>query len=122
MKKLVLAALFAAALPLALAATTPATPKPKKHPATAAMKLPSTVTKIEMLGDLNYSYKPGAGSQLANSYWLTCHSSAYVSTQPPLDQEHWTAEVGKMRKVYGATIPDADAEKIADYLAQNYGR
>ncbi|GAC1413584.1 MAG: hypothetical protein NVSMB64_23860 [Candidatus Velthaea sp.] len=117
MKKLILAALFAAALPLALAATTPAAPKAKKHPAA-----PSTVTKIEMLGDLNMIYKPGNGSQLANSYCLTCHSSAYVATQPPLDRAHWAAEVGKMRKAYGATIPDADAEKIADYLADVYGK
>ena len=33
----------------------------------------------------------------------------------------WDAEIGKMIKVMGAPIDDADAKAIADYLKKNYG-
>jgi mono/diheme cytochrome c family protein len=75
-----------------------------------------------MPGDLSFAFKPGAGSQAATAYCLTCHSSAYVSTQPPLDKAHWEAEVTKMRKAFGAMIPDQDAAQIVDYLTATYGK
>jgi len=121
MKTFALAVACAVLIPLAVSATTP-TPAPKlKMKLVKTAAVPSTVSKIQLLGDLDFAYKPGEGQVQANTYCLTCHSSAYVSSQPPLDKDHWTAEVTKMTKVYGATIPDADAAKIADYLATNYG-
>ena len=52
-----------------------------------------------------------------------CHSADYVSTQPrewKSKQDFWKAEVNKMIKVYGAPIPEADIEKIVEYLTQTY--
>jgi mono/diheme cytochrome c family protein len=90
-------------------------------PLVAAAATPSKVS-VTMPGDLSFAFKPGAGSQAATTYCLTCHSSAYVSTQPPLDKAHWEAEVTKMRKAYGAPIPDKDAAEIVDYLTATYGK
>ena len=94
------------------------------HPAAAAKTKPAVSSKVSitMPGDLSFQFKPGAGSQAAMTYCLTCHSSAYVSTQPPLDRAHWDAEVTKMRKAYGAAIPDKDAGEIVDYLTAAYGK
>jgi mono/diheme cytochrome c family protein len=89
-------------------------------PLVAAAATPAKVS-VTMPGDLSFAFKPGPGSQAATTYCLTCHSSAYVSTQPPLDKAHWEAEVTKMRKAFGATIPDQDAAQIVDYLTATYG-
>lgn len=106
-------ALLVAGVPLAASAD--------KVPGPNVGHPPRGTVSITMPGDLNFAFKPGLGAQAANTYCLTCHSSAYVSTQPPFDKAHWMAEVTKMRKAYGAQIPDAAAEQIAQYLAQEYG-
>lgn len=82
---------------------------------------PFGVVSVSLPGDLRFDYKKGPNSELVSAACLTCHSSAYVSTQPRLDREHWVAEIAKMRKAYGAQIADPDAEKIADYLTAVYG-
>jgi hypothetical protein len=66
--------------------------------------------------------KPGPGVDAANSQCLTCHSADYITTQPrdkPL--AFWKAEVEKMKKVYGAPIPDDQIDALSDYLARSYG-
>jgi cytochrome c5 len=98
------------------ASSTHQKPAPKSKPAAGSK------VSITMPGDLSFQFKPGPGSVAATTYCLTCHSSAYVSTQPPLDKAHWDAEVTKMRKAYGASIPDKDAGEIVDYLTAAYGR
>jgi hypothetical protein len=45
-----------------------------------------------------------------------CHSPRYVLEQPPLPRKTWEAEVDKMRKTYGAPVPDEDVAAIVDYL------
>lgn len=66
--------------------------------------------------------KPGAGSELAARQCLGCHSADYVSLQPPgKPLAFWKAEVEKMKKVYGAPIPDEEIEPIAQYLTRAYG-
>ncbi|GEP09067.1 cytochrome c [Methylobacterium gnaphalii] len=65
--------------------------------------------------------RPGPGVEVAESHCLTCHSPDYIAMQPAKKgHAFWTAEVTKMIKVYGAPIEDADAKKIADYLAATY--
>jgi cytochrome c5 len=91
----------------ALAAGKPAPPK-----GTATISLP---------GDAGMAFKPGPGANLANAQCLTCHSSAYVSTQPALTRAQWTGEVTKMKTVYGAPIPDDQVAPLVDYLVANYG-
>lgn len=65
--------------------------------------------------------KPGPGVEAAQNNCLACHSADYIQTQPPKrGKAFWDAEVTKMIKVYGAPINEADANTIADYLAQTY--
>ncbi len=83
---------------------------------------PASVVKITLPGDLDFGYKNAPGVVLAQVNCLTCHSSAYVSTQPRLSQAQWLAEVNKMKNVYKAPIADADVPKLVDYLTANYGK
>jgi sulfite dehydrogenase (cytochrome) subunit B len=65
---------------------------------------------------------PGPGLDVANGQCLSCHSAEYITTQPrdkPL--AFWKAEVEKMKKVYGAPIPDDQINIVAEYLARSYG-
>jgi cytochrome c5 len=52
-----------------------------------------------------------------------CHSLDYITMNAKiLDRAGWEKTVGKMIKVMGAPIDDADKQIIIDYLAQNYGK
>ena len=69
------------------------------------------------------AFKPGTNLEVVQNNCTACHSADYVKTQPrgpKFKRDFWQAEVTKMIKVYGAPIDDADAGKIADYLAENY--
>ncbi|MDD2050268.1 c-type cytochrome [Pseudomonas putida] len=62
------------------------------------------------------------GYALAQQKCSTCHSADYISFQPPgMSLAQWTAEAGKMQKVYGAPISDQDVSIIGAYLATTYG-
>ncbi len=67
-------------------------------------------------------FKPGPGMEVANANCSTCHSAAYVYTQPPLTKAQWTAEVNKMKAVYGAPIAPEDVNTIVDYLMAQNGK
>jgi mono/diheme cytochrome c family protein len=67
-------------------------------------------------------FKPGPGMEVANANCRTCHSAAYVYTQPPLTRAQWTAEVNKMKAAYGAPLADADVAPIVDYLMTQNGK
>jgi len=62
----------------------------------------------------------GEGKQEVQSFCMTCHSTRYITMQPPLPATTWEAEVNKMMKVYGAPIPEATAKKITAYLQAHY--
>jgi hypothetical protein len=49
-----------------------------------------------------------------------CHSPRYITMQPPLSAQAWSDEVNKMRRTYGASIPDDTAQKIIEYLGTHY--
>jgi mono/diheme cytochrome c family protein len=98
---------------VALGASAFAATKPSPPKGTATISLP---------GDAGMAFKPGAGSAAAQANCLSCHSSAYVSTQPVLTRAQWTAEVAKMKNVYGAPIPDDKVPAIVDYLTAQYGK
>ncbi len=68
------------------------------------------------------AFKPGPGADVTNANCSTCHSASYVYTQPPLTKVQWTAEVKKMKAVYGAPIADDDAAAIVDYLVAQNGK
>ena len=51
-----------------------------------------------------------------------CHSLDYIEMNSQfLKRTGWETEVGKMIKVMGAPIPEADVPRIVDYLTRNYG-
>jgi mono/diheme cytochrome c family protein len=62
----------------------------------------------------------GEGRQEVQSFCAICHSTRYITMQPPLPWATWEAEVNKMTKVYGAPIPEAAAKKITAYLQGHY--
>ena len=62
----------------------------------------------------------GAGKAEKQIYCGTCHTPRYIPMQPPLPAATWDAEITKMMKTFGAQIPDADAQKIAQYLHEHY--
>jgi hypothetical protein len=62
----------------------------------------------------------GEGRAETQSFCLMCHSTRYITMQPPLPAAVWEAEVNKMIKTYGAPIPEASAKKITSYLQTHY--
>ena len=76
--------------------------------------------KITLPPETNH-FKPGPGSEIAATQCVICHSADYISTQPPMPRAFWKAGVQKMQKVYGAPLPDAQVERLVEYLVKNYG-
>lgn len=80
--------------------------------------------------DGNYSVSPypsvapklaeGEGRAETESFCAMCHSTRYITMQPPLAAATWEAEVNKMVKTFGAPIPEASAKKITSYLQTHY--
>ena len=88
--------------------------------ALAPVLLPAEPLKIELPPE-TASFKPAAGSEIANAQCLVCHSVEYIVTQPPFPRTFWAASIKKMREKYDAQIPDAQVEPLLDYLVENYG-
>ena len=65
---------------------------------------------------------PEDDRHLIDVYCVDCHSSAYITMQPPLSRAQWEAEVAKMRAAFGAVVPDPAAQRIATFLHAYYGR
>jgi hypothetical protein len=62
----------------------------------------------------------GTGREEVRAFCNTCHSVRYITMQPPLPPEMWAAEVNKMIKTYGASIPDDSTARIIYYLQANF--
>ena len=62
----------------------------------------------------------GEGQAEVEGYCSMCHSTRYITMQPPLPAPAWEAEVTKMKKTFGATMPDAAASRIIQYLQAHY--
>ncbi len=89
--------------------------------AAAAAAAVADTLRIDLPQD-NAGFEPGPGADIANAHCLVCHSAQYITTQPrdkPL--AFWKAEVEKMKKAYGAPIPEDQVEPLAAYLARSYG-
>ena len=71
-------------------------------------------------------YRPelasGDGRQDVEAYCNTCHSTRYITMQPPLPAATWEAEVNKMAKSFGMSIPEDSAASIIKYLQTHYTR
>lgn len=64
--------------------------------------------------------EPGNGREEVSTYCSICHSTRYITMQPPLPAKTWAAEVTKMEKTLGAPIPDDATKKILEYLQTHY--
>jgi cytochrome c5 len=66
--------------------------------------------------------KDAPGVDVTQRTCSVCHSFDYIAIQPAgRPHAFWKAEVEKMKKVYGASIPDDQIEPIAQYLTRAYG-
>lgn len=63
---------------------------------------------------------PGEGLAETQSFCAICHSTRYITMQPPLPAATWEAVVNKMVKTFGAPIPEASEKKIKAYLQAHY--
>jgi mono/diheme cytochrome c family protein len=62
----------------------------------------------------------GDGRAALQAHCSTCHSTTYVTMQPPLPAAAWEATVTKMLKTYGAQVPDEAAKQVLAYLSAHY--
>ena len=67
------------------------------------------------------SLKPGSGVEITQNACQMCHSTDYIAMQPRGGEAQWRAVVTKMIKVFGAPIPDGEAQAIVEYLTREYG-
>jgi sulfite dehydrogenase len=68
-----------------------------------------------------FTLKEAPGLALVRGNCLLCHSTEYISTQPPLRANQWQAEVLKMKGKFGAPIATNDIPELVDYLVRVYG-
>jgi cytochrome c553 len=66
-------------------------------------------------------YFTGEGSDPVNANCTACHSAEMVLAQPALSKAAWQAEVGKMTKVYKASVDEQDIPAIVEYLTKVRG-
>jgi hypothetical protein len=62
----------------------------------------------------------GEGRQEVSSYCSTCHSTRYITMQPPLPADTWTAEVNKMINAFGLELPEDAKPIVLKYLQTHY--
>ena len=63
---------------------------------------------------------PGDSKNDVENNCELCHSPRYITMQPALPAQAWSDEVNKMRKTFGASIPEETAQKIIQYLGTHY--
>lgn len=88
------------------------------------------VAPVQLTTDSNYEVSPypvpapelapGDGLAEVRVHCSTCHSPRYITMQPPLPAATWEAEVIKMKKAFGAEIPEDASRKIVAYLQSHY--
>ena len=62
----------------------------------------------------------GEGRELVQSFCGICHSTTYITMQPPLPSASWEHLVDKMIRTFGAPIPRPAAQAISAYLKTHY--
>ena len=85
-----------------------------------AVTLVAAEVKITLPAETG-TYKNAPGLELMQANCLICHSTEYVSTQPPMPRKFWEATVKKMKDKYGAPIQEVQMAALTDYLTSNYG-
>lgn len=72
------------------------------------------------LPEVTVKLKPGPGRDKVETYCSICHSTDYITMQPPFPEKQWAEIVNKMVKVFGAPIPADVAKEIITYLGSAY--
>ena len=90
--------------------------------AVVAFQFPATADDAWKLPPEKTVLKAGAGKELVIGQCMLCHSTDYISTQPPLTRSQWQATVEKMRAKYGAPVQTNSVPTIVDYLTAGYGK
>ena len=62
----------------------------------------------------------GEGREAVASNCSTCHSTRYITMQPPLPAAAWEAEVNKMINAFGLDVPLETKPVIIHYLQTHY--
>jgi hypothetical protein len=81
-------------------------------PQTAA---PGTVRTLR-LPELDPDLPDRPGRETVIVLCGACHTTRYITIQPPLSRETWIAEITKMQKTFGAPIPEDKTAEILNYL------
>ena len=89
------------------------------QPRTASLE-PDAEYSVVAFPSLPAALAEGEGLAETQSFCAMCHSTRYITMQPPLPPAVWEAEMNKMIKTYGAPVPDASAKKILAYLQAHY--
>ena len=123
MRRIVLFVTCALALVLPTGAAEPkaATPQPAAEPPPESVTERGTVRAIR-LPEAKFELPPGKGRETVVAQCAMCHTLAYITLQPPLSREAWTASVTKMQKTFGAPIPDDKVGEVVDYLVAVNGK
>ena len=88
---------------------------------TAAMPAnPDANYEVSAFPSFPVALPDGEGKQEVESFCAICHSTRYITMQPPLRAAEWEAVVHKMVKAYGAPISEATEKKIISYLQAHY--
>lgn len=88
------------------------------------MRLPlARALEIKLpLETAGYAPSEQPGYSLTMASCTTCHSAEYVRMQPPnMTPAYWKATVTKMKKAFGAPIPDDQLDLITEYIVKTYG-
>jgi hypothetical protein len=72
--------------------------------------------------DYQVNFPKTEGYNEFNASCITCHSLRYIEMQPDFPPKTWETIVNKMRKTFGAPIPDTTAAKIVNYLVAVKGK
>ncbi|MCF6149946.1 MAG: sulfide dehydrogenase [Candidatus Kuenenia sp.] len=82
--------------------------------------LPDTVYSVGTYPLYTPELADGKGREIVQISCRFCHSTTYITMQPPLPAAIWKAEVDKMINTYGAPVPEDEAKLIISYLQAHY--
>jgi cytochrome c5 len=58
----------------------------------------------------------GPNKELVMVQCAMCHTPQYITLQPPLSKDAWTASITKMRTTFSGPIPEDQVPKILEYV------
>jgi len=79
-------------------------------------------TDINQKNKIESLFDQASGEDVFKANCISCHSLRYIEMQPPFPRKTWEKIVDKMKKNFGAPIPDSSAKVIVDYLVSIKGK